>query len=47
MKTNLTTNKNGTVTFKIAKPKVPVSIYIEGIANDGSLVAEDKKISLD
>ncbi len=46
-KTNLTTNKNGTVTFKIAKPKVPVSIYIEGIANDGSLVAEDKKISLD
>ena len=46
-KTNLTTNKNGTVTFKIAKPKVPVSIYIEGIANNGSLVAEDKKISLD
>ena len=46
-KTNLTANKNGIITFKIAKPKVPISLYIEGIANDGSLVSEDKKISLD
>lgn len=46
-KTNLSANKNGTVTFKIAKPKVPITLYIEGIANDGALVAEDKKISLD
>lgn len=46
-KTNLSVNESGNVIFKIVKPKVPVTLYIEGIANDGSLISEDKKITLD
>lgn len=46
-KTNLSVNESRNVIFKIEKPKVPVTLYIEGIANDGSLISEDKKITLD
>jgi len=46
-KPKLTVNESGNISFKIAKPKVPISLYIEGIANNGYLVFEDKKIALD
>tara|TARA_R110002049_G_scaffold26207_3_gene91456 strand:+ start:1769 stop:1879 length:111 start_codon:yes stop_codon:yes gene_type:complete len=31
---------------KIAKPKIPITLYIEGIANDGSFIIEKKTISV-
>ncbi|MFC0603278.1 hypothetical protein [Winogradskyella pulchriflava] len=42
----LITNTNGNVTLKIAKPKTAVKLYIEGIANDGSFIIEEKNVSL-
>lgn len=45
-KPELTTDANGNVTLKIAQPEVPITLFIEGIANDGSFIFEEKSISL-
>tara|TARA_R110002051_G_scaffold56285_2_gene104602 strand:+ start:40789 stop:43164 length:2376 start_codon:yes stop_codon:yes gene_type:complete len=45
-KPQLTLNENGTISLKIKQPKVPITLFIEGIANDGSFVFEEKSISL-
>ncbi|WP_412559707.1 hypothetical protein [Winogradskyella sp. MIT101101] len=45
-KPDLTTDANGNVTLKIAQPEVPITLFIEGIANDGTFIFEEKTISL-
>ncbi|APY08604.1 hypothetical protein BWZ20_09955 [Winogradskyella sp. J14-2] len=45
-KPNLTLNNNGQLVFKIAQPQVPVTLFIEGITNDGTFIFEEKSISL-
>jgi hypothetical protein len=45
-KPELTSDSNGIVTLKVLQPEVPVSLFIEGIANDGSFIFEEKTISL-
>ncbi|WP_273289726.1 hypothetical protein [Winogradskyella sp.] len=45
-KPELTTDANGNVTLKIAQPEVPITLFIEGIANDGSFIFEEKSISI-
>ena len=42
----LKVDTNGDVSIKFAKPSIPITLYIEGIANDGSFVFEEKTISL-
>lgn len=42
----LIVDENRNINIKFAKPRVPVTLYIEGIANDGSFVFEEKTISL-
>ena len=42
----LTTDASRDVTLKIAQPEVPITLFIEGIANDGSFVLEEKSISV-
>ncbi|MEP5934869.1 MAG: hypothetical protein ABJ218_07100 [Winogradskyella arenosi] len=37
-------NKN--ITIKIDRPSVPITLYIEGITNDGAFIFEEKTISL-
>lgn len=46
-KPKLIPDANGNIKFSIAKPKVPVTLYIEGIVNDGSVIYEEKTILLD
>ncbi|NRD19010.1 hypothetical protein HNV08_03040 [Winogradskyella eckloniae] len=45
-KPNLHFDPTGSVSIKFAQPKVPVTLYIEGIASDGSLICEEKTITL-
>ncbi|MBC3845603.1 hypothetical protein H8K90_04380 [Winogradskyella echinorum] len=45
-KPELVTDANGDISIKIKQPEVPVTLYIEGIANDGSFIFEEKTISL-
>ena len=45
-KPELTVDNVGNVTVKIKQPQVPVTLFIEGIANDGSFIFEEKSISL-
>lgn len=45
-KPELVTDVNGNITVKIAQPEVPITLFIEGIANDGSFIFEEKTISL-
>ena len=45
-KSNLKVDANGFVSFKIEKPEVPVTFFIEGIANDGAFIFEEKTIEL-
>ncbi|MBC3845602.1 hypothetical protein H8K90_04375 [Winogradskyella echinorum] len=45
-KPELVTDANGYISIKIKQPEVPVTLYIEGIANDGSFIFEEKTISL-
>ena len=45
-KPKLTVDENGTISIKFTKPRIPVTLYIEGIANDGSFIFEEKTISL-
>lgn len=44
-KPNLLTDASGNITIKIAKPEVPINLFIEGIANDGSFIFENQSIS--
>jgi hypothetical protein len=39
-------DENGNASFKIAKPKGKIKLFIEGIANDGSFIFEEKSVSL-
>ncbi|WP_369998739.1 hypothetical protein [Winogradskyella sp.] len=39
-------DENGMASFKIAKPRGNVKLFIEGIANDGAFIFEEKTISL-
>ncbi len=43
---NLKIQEDGNVNFKIPQPKVPVTLFIEGVANDGAFISEEKTISL-
>jgi hypothetical protein len=45
-KPNLVADATGNISIKIAKPEVPLTLFIEGIANDGSFILEEKSISL-
>ena len=45
-KPELVTDNKGNVTFKILKPEVPITLFIEGVSNDGSFIFEEKTISL-
>ena len=45
-KPKVSIDQNGMATFKIMKPKGEVTLFIEGIANDGSFIFEEKSISL-
>ncbi len=42
----LVVDSNGIVSFKIEKPEVPITFFIEGITNDGSFIFEEQSISL-
>ncbi|GGW56180.1 TonB-dependent receptor [Winogradskyella epiphytica] len=42
----LKTDHNGNVSFKIASPKVPITLYIEGVTLDGSFIFEEKVLQL-
>lgn len=39
-------DENGDIVIKFSQPRIPVTLYIEGVANDGSFVFEEKTISL-
>ncbi len=45
-KPKLTIDTSGNVSLKFAKPRIPITLFIEGIANDGSFIFEEKSISL-
>ena len=42
----ISSDANGNFNFNIRKTSVPVTLYIEGVANDGSFISEEKTISL-
>lgn len=45
-KPQLNIDENGNLSVKIKRPRTPITLFIEGIANDGSFVFEEKTISL-
>jgi hypothetical protein len=45
-KPELITDKDGNISVKIAQPEVPITLFIEGIANNGAFIFEEKTISL-
>ncbi|WP_299363635.1 hypothetical protein, partial [Winogradskyella sp.] len=45
-KPNLSLDVSGKIKFNIPEQDVPISLFIEGIANDGAFVFEEKSISL-
>lgn len=45
-KPNLTVGVNGNISVEIAKPEVPITLFIEGIANDGNFISEEKSVIL-
>ncbi len=45
-KPELAVDSNGNISFKILRPKVPITLFIEGITNDGSFIFEEKSIRL-
>lgn len=45
-KPELITDSNGNISIKIAEPEVPITLFIEGIANDGSFIFEERTLSL-
>ncbi|WP_422106870.1 hypothetical protein [Winogradskyella sp.] len=42
---NLKVDANGFVSLKIEKPEVPITLFIEGIANNGAFIFEEKSIA--
>ena len=45
-KPHLNIDENGNLSVKISRPRIPITLYIEGIANDGSFIFEEKSIAL-
>ena len=45
-KPHLKIDENGFYKLNIAKPIVPITLYIEGIANNGSFIFEEKTVSI-
>ncbi|MCA0131412.1 hypothetical protein [Winogradskyella alexanderae] len=45
-KPELSVNSEGNISFKIKEPQVLITLFIEGLANDGSFIVEEKTISL-
>lgn len=45
-KPRLQVDENGNINVKIVRPRIPVTLFIEGITNDGSFIFEEKSISL-
>lgn len=45
-KPELSSDNNGNISLKMAQPKVPITLFIEGIANDGSYIFEEKTITV-
>jgi hypothetical protein len=45
-KPNLVIEANGNITVKIANPEIPITLFIEGITNNGAFIFEEKTISL-
>ena len=45
-KPQLYLDKNGNISFKIAKPNIPITLYLEGITNDGSFIFDEKTVSI-
>jgi|GEM_PF-438946 hypothetical protein len=46
-KPKLVPDAYGNITLTIATPKVPVTLFIEGVVHDGSVIFEERSISLD
>lgn len=44
-KPELVIGDNGSLIFNIEEPEVPITLFIEGFANDGSFIFEEKTIS--
>jgi hypothetical protein len=44
-KPNLKIDEEGSISFKIAKPEIPIRLFIEGITENGQFISEDKLIS--
>ena len=42
----LNVDSQGNVNFKIKRPSIPVTLHIEGIANDGMFIIDEKSISI-
>lgn len=45
-KPELKVDANGNIVVNIAQPRVPITLFIEGIANDGSIIFEERTLSL-
>jgi hypothetical protein len=45
-KPHLQVDENGFINIKIERPRIPITLFVEGIANDGSFVFEEKSITL-
>ncbi|MEP5935285.1 MAG: hypothetical protein ABJ218_09205, partial [Winogradskyella arenosi] len=46
-KPQLSIDKNGTTRIKILKPKVPITLFIEGITDTGTFIFDQKTVSLE
>jgi hypothetical protein len=45
-KPQLSVDEEGYISFKIEQQEVPITLFVEGITNDGSFIFEEKTISL-
>ncbi len=45
-KPQLNVDANGSISMTIAQPEVPITLFIEGITNDGIFISEKRSISL-
>jgi hypothetical protein len=45
-KPELKSDENGSYHFSIAKPQIPISLFIEGMVNNGSFFYDEKTIDL-
>ena len=46
LETKIKFDENGYASFKIVKPRGTIKLFIEGIANDGAFIFEEKSIKL-